>query len=77
VTTIDSGKASFEKPTWNEAGTAFAVLRGVDDKAHEDKRYSVIGADFTTPEPTRTAFDPAKDAGFPADMVISANRAPE
>ena len=77
VTTIDSGKASYEKPTWNEAGTALAVLKGVDDKAFEDKRYSVIGADFTMAAPSRIVYDPSKDTAFPADLGISANRAPE
>lgn len=84
VTPLDSGKASYEKPAFNEAGTAFAVLKGTDDKAYEEKRYAVIGvADLGITDrggaPLRaTIFDPAtaKDTTFPADMTISANRAP-
>jgi dipeptidyl aminopeptidase/acylaminoacyl peptidase len=78
VTTLDSGKASYEKPTWNEAGTALAVLKGVDDKGYEEKRYAVIGiTDFSAATPRKVVYDPAKDTAFPAGMTISANRAPE
>jgi dipeptidyl aminopeptidase/acylaminoacyl peptidase len=77
VTPLDSGKASYEKPEFNEAGTAFAVLKGVDDKAYEDKRYAVVGVADLNDAPLRAIlFDPAKDSTFPAEMTISANRAP-
>lgn len=42
VTPIDSGKATYEKVAWSEDGDAFAVLKGVEDKAYEDKLYSVV-----------------------------------
>ena len=85
VTPIDSGKAIYEKAAWNEDGDAFAVLKGVEDKAYEDKLYAVIGVSGITDATSlasaaarKVIFDPAtaKDAAFPAGMTISANRAP-
>jgi hypothetical protein len=85
VTTIDSGKATYEKATWNDAGDSLAVLKGVEDKAYEDKLYAVIGATGITDSASlssavsrKVTFDPAtaKNAAFPEGMTISANRAP-
>ncbi len=85
VTPIDSGKATYEKAAWNEDGDALAVLKGVEDKAYEDKLYAVIGvsgltdaASLASAASRKVIFDPAtaKDAAFPAGMTISANRAP-
>ena len=78
VTPLDSGKARYEKPTWNEAGDGLAVLKGTEDKAYEDGRYAVIGiTDFGGVAPRKVVYDPSKDASFPEEMTISANRAPE
>jgi dipeptidyl aminopeptidase/acylaminoacyl peptidase len=78
VVTLDSGRASYEKPTWTETGDAIAVLRGVEDKAYEEKRYSLVGVSgIGAGGHEKTIFDPAKDATLPAEMGISANRAPE
>jgi dipeptidyl aminopeptidase/acylaminoacyl peptidase len=85
VTPIDSGKASYEKAAWNEEGDALAVLKGVEDKAYEDKLYAVVGvsgltdaASLASAATRKVIFDPAtaKDAAFPAGMTISANRTP-
>ena len=85
VTPIDSGKAVYEKPAWNEDGDAFAVLKGIENKAYEDKLYAVIGvsgitdaASLASAATRKVIFDPAtaKDAAFPAGMTISANRTP-
>lgn len=85
VAPIDSGKATYEKAAWNEEGDALAVLKGVEDKAYEDKLYAVIGvsgltdaASLASAATRKVIFDPAaaKDAAFPAGMTISANRAP-
>ncbi|HTU99860.1 MAG TPA: hypothetical protein VMF13_04940, partial [Luteitalea sp.] len=77
VVTIDSGKAVYEKPTWNEAGTHLAVLKGVEDKEYEEKRYSVVGTDVSGAAPQTVRYDPAVDTSFPADLFISTNRAAE
>jgi dipeptidyl aminopeptidase/acylaminoacyl peptidase len=85
VAPIDSGKASYEKAAWNEDGDALAVLKGVEDKAYEDKLYAVVGvsgltdaASLASASTRKVTFDPAtaKDAAFPTGMTISANRAP-
>jgi len=61
--------------SWNQAGTALAVLKGTDDKAWQDKRYSVLG--FTGANlATKIAYDPASDRSFPAGMTVSPNRNP-
>lgn len=87
VTPLDSSRAIYEKPTWSEKGDALAVLKGVEDKAYEEKLYAVIGfsgfgaagtgAADGAAKTTRVAYEPAKDTAFPAGMTISANRAPE
>lgn len=77
VTPLVSARAVFEKPTWNEAGDALAVLQGQDNKAYETKLYVVVGATFEGAKPTVTSYDPAKDKAFPTGMTISGNRAPQ
>lgn len=75
VMPLDSAKAIYKSLTWTEAGDALAVLRGVEDKAFEDKLYTAIG--FTSingTAPVKTVFDPRKDTTFPAGMTVSPNR---
>ncbi|MDQ3169435.1 MAG: prolyl oligopeptidase family serine peptidase, partial [Acidobacteriota bacterium] len=77
VRVLDSGKATYEQPTWTRDGSGLAVLKGTEDKAYKDKRYAVVG--FTTlgaAQPKKVAYDPAGDSSFPAGMSISMNRAP-
>ncbi|HWG37181.1 MAG TPA: prolyl oligopeptidase family serine peptidase [Terriglobales bacterium] len=63
--------------SWNDAGTALAVLKGTDDKASLDKRYSLLGfTGLANAAATKTVFNPADDAGFPAGMTLSPNRDP-
>jgi dipeptidyl aminopeptidase/acylaminoacyl peptidase len=77
VTTLDSAKASYKGLSWTEKGDALATVRGVEDKAWEDKLYSVIAfRDFSVGAPTRFVFDPAKTAALPKDMTVSPDRAP-
>ena len=75
VMPLDSAKAVYKSLTWTEAGDGLAVLRGVEDKAFEDKLYTAIG--FTSingTAPVKTLFDPKKDTAFPTGMTISPNR---
>ncbi|MGH9393474.1 MAG: TolB family protein, partial [Terriglobales bacterium] len=75
-----SDQAIYRSLAWNNAGSALAVLKGVDDKAWQDKRYSLLG--FTglgtagAAAPGKVAFSPASDTSFPAGMTISPNRPP-
>jgi dipeptidyl aminopeptidase/acylaminoacyl peptidase len=77
VTPLDSGKASYKSLSWTEKGDGLAVLKGVEDKAFEDKLYALVGfKSFSGTQFTRSEFDPKKDSAFPAGMTISANRKP-
>ena len=78
VTTLDSAKASYKGLSWTEKGDALATVRGIEDKAWEDKLYSVLAfRNFSSGgEPTKFVFDPSKTASFPKGMTVSPDRAP-
>jgi dipeptidyl aminopeptidase/acylaminoacyl peptidase len=74
---LDSGKASYQGLRWTEKGDAFSLLKGIEDKAFKDKLYSVLAfTNIGAAEPTRIAYDPARDSAFPKGMAISAARTP-
>lgn len=74
---LDSDKAVYKGLTWTEKGDAFAVVKGVEDKAYEDKLYSVVGfTDLTAAAPRKVAYVPRDDRGFPEGMTVSPNRQP-
>src|SRR5262249_42248445 len=59
------------------AGDALAVLKGLDDKAWEEKLYSVIGfRNFGPAGPQKAVFNPASFTNFPEGMTVSPNRNP-
>jgi acetyl esterase/lipase len=79
VTPLDSDKAVYKSLTWTEKGEGLASLKGKEDKAFEDKLYSIVA--FTGFAPAakglqKTSYDPKDDKSFPAGMTISPNRAP-
>jgi len=77
VTPLDSAKANYKGLTWTEKGDALATLRGVEDKAWEDKLYTLVAfRDFSASTPQKIVFDPTKDSSFPAGMTLSPNRNP-
>ena len=77
VTTLDSARASYKGLSWTEKGDALATVRGVEDKAFEDKLYSVVAfRDFAAGAPGKLVYDPARDASFPKGMTVSATRTP-
>ena len=76
VTALDSGPASYERPTWTEKGDGLAALKGTEDKSLRDKLYSVVAFTGVTTSPQKTVYDPASDKSFPAGMTISPNRDP-
>jgi dipeptidyl aminopeptidase/acylaminoacyl peptidase len=77
VIPLDSAKASYRSLTWTEKGDALAVLRGVEDKAYQDKLYSVVGfTDLGVKTPKKVVYDPHADKTFPANRTISPNRPP-
>ena len=74
VTTVDSGSASFERPTWTESGNALAAVKGTEDRRYRDKLYTVIGySGVDSPSPRKVVFKlPDTLDGF----TISPNRNP-
>jgi dienelactone hydrolase len=77
VMPLDNAKASYKGLSWTESGEGLATMRGVEDKAWEDKLYSVVAFKKTGGGGVqKTVFDPAKDASFPKGMSVSPNRNP-
>ena len=74
VMPLDSAKASYKGLTWTENGDALATARGVEDKAWEDKVYTLVALKKNSTGFDKTIFDPAKDESFPKGMSISPNR---
>jgi dipeptidyl aminopeptidase/acylaminoacyl peptidase len=77
VTSLDTGKFNYKQLTWTEKGDALAVLKGKEDDGYEDELYRLVGfKDFSSKNPQKVVFDPAKEKTFPAKMSISPDRAP-
>ncbi len=69
--------AVYSHLTWTEDGDGLAVLKGTEDKAFEDKLYSVVGfKGFGPGGPQKTVFNPAGFPDFPAGMTVSPDHAP-
>ena len=74
---LDSGKAVYRGLNWTEKGEALAAVKGVEDKAYEDKLYSVVAVNgFASGAPQKTVYDPHADKDFPAGLTVSPNRPP-
>jgi dipeptidyl aminopeptidase/acylaminoacyl peptidase len=74
---LDSGKAVYKGLTWTEKGDGLATVRGIEDKAWEEKLYTLVAfRNFSGGTPEKVVFDPAKDKSFPEGMTISPNRNP-
>jgi dipeptidyl aminopeptidase/acylaminoacyl peptidase len=74
VMPLDSAKASYKGLTWTETGDGLATVRGVEDKAWEDKLYTVVAFRKSSTGMEKLIFDPSKEASFPKGMTISPNR---
>jgi dipeptidyl aminopeptidase/acylaminoacyl peptidase len=71
-TVLDSAAADYAQTAWNESGTALAVLKGLKKKGFVQKENVLITVQgMGQGDPRPTVFDPAKDASFPKDMVVS------
>jgi dienelactone hydrolase len=79
VSSLDNDKASYKSLAWTEKGEALAALKGKEDKAYEDKLWSVLAfAGFKDAKgPRKVFYDPAADKSFPEGMTVSPDRAPE
>ena len=77
VMPLETDKASYRGLNWTEKGDGLTTLKGVDDRAFEDKLYSVVAfSQFGSGTPQKTIYDPRSDSSFPKGMTISPNRAP-
>jgi dipeptidyl aminopeptidase/acylaminoacyl peptidase len=79
VSSLDNDKASYKSLAWTDKGEALAVLKGKEDKAYEDKLWSVVAfAGFKDAKgPRKVIYDPAGDKSFPEGMTVSPDRAPD
>ncbi len=74
VSPLDNDARVYNRLAWNDAGTALAVLKGVDvEKVRERQNVLLVIPSATSA--TSVTFDPSKADGFPADWVVS-DRAP-
>jgi dipeptidyl aminopeptidase/acylaminoacyl peptidase len=77
INTLDNDAKLYNRLTWNEDGTALAVLKGADvEKMRERQNVllafpNVQSAIGDGPEPPIRLLDPAKAAGFPANWIVS------
>lgn len=79
VTPLDSDKAFYERLAFSEEGDALSVLKGHDEiVAWKDRLFVVVGWTGVggASAPTKVIYDPQKDAAFPKEMSINANRTP-
>jgi len=78
IRSLDSDdKSVYSRLSWTEEGNGLAALKGIEDKAYEDKLYSVLGfKEFGPAGAQKTVFNPAATDGFPAGMTVSPNRTP-
>jgi dienelactone hydrolase len=79
VVSLDDDKASYKSLAWSEKGEALAVLKGKEDKAFEDKLWSVVAFSGVRDAqgPRKVVYDPAADKSFPAGMTVSPDQRPE
>jgi dipeptidyl aminopeptidase/acylaminoacyl peptidase len=73
---LDSAAAVYKGLNWTEKGDGLAAIRGVDDKAFEDKLYSVVAFKGFggSGAPVKSVYDPKSDASFPKGMTIASTR---
>ncbi len=74
---LDEGEVVYEKLLWNDKGTGFTVLKGIEDKAYQDKLWNALGFRLEANNHfVKTLVDPSKLKDFPADMTISGDAQP-
>jgi len=69
---LDSDRADYAQLAWDEAGTSVAVLKGTKKKEFVQKFNILVAArGLDQGAPRLSVYDPARDPGFPKDMVAS------
>jgi dipeptidyl aminopeptidase/acylaminoacyl peptidase len=72
IEVLDNDELRYDRLSWNKAGTALAVLKGIPPEGHTERVNSLVafrklGEGYAE----RFAFDPQEEGGVPAGMVIS------
>jgi len=71
-TPLDQDSLIFSRMTWDENGTALAVLKGIKKEGFIQKENRlIVFTDLTTDSPGRHELNPTDHPQFPTDMVIS------
>ena len=74
---LDSAKASYKGSTWTEKGDGLATLRGVEDKAWENKLYTLVAfRDFSRLARKKSCLIRQRTIVSAAGMTISPSRNP-
>jgi dipeptidyl aminopeptidase/acylaminoacyl peptidase len=69
---LDTDALEYEQLSWNEGGTSLAVLKGKTEEGMVQKANSLLAfTDIGGRRQRSVTYDPAADAGFPENMVIS------
>lgn len=75
---LDNGHADYTRMSWNEKGTALAVLKGNKKKGFIQKDNILLAfVGLIGEHPIRIEYSPADDPNFPQNMVISERVIPE
>ena len=77
TTAIDNDKAQYKSINWNEAGTAFALLKSNKNDDYKDEVYSVIGVNKLQGDAPQVAmYCSLTGKDFPKGMGISGDKRP-
>lgn len=69
---LDNGNADYAHMTWDEEGSALAVLKGNEKEGFEQKENVLLAfTGLTGRKRVKTEYNPADDSDFPENMVIS------
>ena len=73
-TPLDQEGATYSRMTWDEEGTALAVLKGSKNEKFLQRENQLIAfTGLASDAPSRHELNPAEQYDFPRDMVISEN----
>ncbi len=70
---LDTEKALYSQLTWNEEGTALAILKGKTPKGQTHRVNSLMIFTALEKDPVKFTYDPASDESFPKGFVLSEN----
>ena len=72
VRALDTDSLRYERLSWSEDGRRLAVLRGETPEGMEQRANTLVAfMDLGPKVPDAVVYDPAADASFPADHVVS------